>query len=396
MPLAMRNHALAFTLALSTLAPLAGQSAGYRDLTFVNTTGQGSATIPSRVYYPATAAGANTPLVPRVGGYPVIVFLHGFAALGNWYAPVGEAFAQAGYVAVLHNTAQFAAGTQVLDALALYPALQAANTQTGFLQGALDMTRAGVCGHSMGGGSTLAVLARNPGYRLGIALAGVDAAAGAAGARVPLLFVHGTGDTIVSVSATDNNFAAATTYTGLKSSYVFDAAGSHTNVAGFALVSATDQAVFARVRSVMVGFCDRFLGGSDVGLEGVFGAAARAEARLARTATAVQAAELWRDRAPTLGATLALGIAGEPGAAALLIAAGPGQVLTPFGELLLDPASVVVLATPVVSSVRLVALPLLVPNDAGLIGADIPLQIAAPVRDQALRLGRSLTLRITP
>lgn len=371
-------------------------AAGFRDLGFTNTTGQGSATIGCRVYYPAATAGRDAPLVPRAGGHPVVVFLHGFAAIGSWYGPVGEALSRAGYVTVMHDTAQFSGPTQVLDALALFPALQAANAAPGVLQGALDMSRAGLCGHSMGGGSTLNVLSRNPGYRLGIALAGVDNAAGAAAARVPLLFVHGLGDAIVNVSATDNNFAAAQGHAGVKTSYVFDASGSHTNVAGFSLLSATDQAVWARTASVVVGFCERFLAGRDDGLEAVFGAAARGESRLARTDTRVAEAELWRDVAPRLGTTLQLGLSGEPGPGVLLIAAGTGNTTTPFGTLLLDPASLLLLASPQFPATRLSRVPLAVPADQALLDARVPLQVAAPVRGQALALGRAITLTLLP
>ena len=70
------TRALATTSSWLLLCSLSfGQEDGYRDLSFPNTTGQGSTTLSARVYYPATSSGANTPMVtPPAGGYPVVVF----------------------------------------------------------------------------------------------------------------------------------------------------------------------------------------------------------------------------------------------------------------------------------------------------------------------------------
>lgn len=393
------------TLALSAVASFAIAStaaaqpfaAGFRTDSFPNTTGQGTASLTARVYYPATSAGNGAPLVPPPpAGYPVVVFLHGFAALGSFYPPLGEAWARAGFVAVLGDTAQFAAGTQVLDAIATFAALRTANTQAGFYQGVLDMNRVGLCGHSMGGGSTLNVLASNPGYQLGIVLAGVDAPAGAAAARVPLLFLHGLGDTIVNVAASDNNYNAATSYQGFKTLYVLDGSCTHTNVAGILLANATDQQVFARAATCIVSFCARFLQDSDISLDSVLGSDARSEPRLSRTSTQVRAPELWRVGAPRVGTTVRLSAAGEPGLAILLLAAGRANLPTPIGDLLLDPLTLVALPPLAVDATRTATLSLLIPAEPGLAGAVVPAQIAAPTRDAPIRLGRALDLRILP
>ena len=137
---------------LSLLVSSPGQEAGYRALSFANTTGQGTSTLSARVYYPATVAGANTPMVtPPPGGYPVVVFLHGWLQLGTSYPRIGSFLARKGYVVVLNNTGQFSPSVQRDDAKAYFSALTAANAQPGnALQGALDMSRAGLTGHSVG------------------------------------------------------------------------------------------------------------------------------------------------------------------------------------------------------------------------------------------------------
>ena len=135
---------------------------GTRDIALANTTGQGSSSLTARVHFPAATAGSNVPVLPQQGGWPVVVFLHGFLALGNNYAPVGNALAAAGYIAVMSNTMQFDNQGQEYDGRALYSALVTANgTAGGAFTGALDMGRAALVGHSMGGGNIANVLANN-------------------------------------------------------------------------------------------------------------------------------------------------------------------------------------------------------------------------------------------
>ena len=54
-------RAAACTLLLAACA--SAQAAGYRDLAFANPTGQGSSSLQARVYYPATVAGVNAPMI---------------------------------------------------------------------------------------------------------------------------------------------------------------------------------------------------------------------------------------------------------------------------------------------------------------------------------------------
>ena len=98
--------------------------AGYITTAFPNPSSQGTGFLTARVYYPALSTGFNAPLRVLAGGYPVIVFLHGYGGIGSFYSVLGKMFAEAGYVTVLSDTAQFSASTQVLDGSALFPALR--------------------------------------------------------------------------------------------------------------------------------------------------------------------------------------------------------------------------------------------------------------------------------
>jgi len=367
-------RALAPFFLLAATIPAQGYPAGFRDLSFPNTTGQGSATIPSTVYYPAQSAGRDAQILARSGGWPVVVFLHGFAALGSLYPSLGESLARDGFVTVLHNTAQFAAVTQVQDGIALFPALVTANGQTGnVLKDALDMSRAGVAGHSMGGGSTVNVLANNPGYKAGLCFAPVNSA-NTALVRVPLGVVHGTGDTIVNWQQGLGIFQGATGATGMRFLYQMNNDCSHTNVAGILMASQTDRDVFARSASITAGFFARYLGGDAAGLERVIGPTARAEGRLVQLYLDVLQPELWSFGSTSIGQSPRLTLAAQPGPAGIFAAAGEGNLSTVFGTLRLDPVTAFPVAIGTAGQDGLYSVTIPIPNDAGLVGAKVPFQ----------------------
>ena len=128
----MLRHLLPVLPLLCSLSSLQGPLAvGTRDVSWSNSTGQGSSTLAARVLYPAATATTNAPILPQPGGWPTIVFLHGFAVLGNSYATLGANWAQQGFLVVLSNTMQFDNQGQEYDGRALFAALQAANTAPG-------------------------------------------------------------------------------------------------------------------------------------------------------------------------------------------------------------------------------------------------------------------------
>ena len=274
-------------------------------MTFVNATGQGSSTLSARVYYPALVAGANAPMVaPPTSGYPVVVFLHGFTQLGTSYGRLGTYLSRRGYVVVLNNTGQFSPTVQANDAEAYFGALVAANAQAGgFFEGALDMSRAGLSGHSAGGSNTIQALADNPGYRCGCVFAPVDpGAAVTAQVDVPLSVIQGEGDLITPWLLSGLPvYNGATGILGLRTFYRLDLSGGHNNVSGLFLITVTDQAVWAASRRVLRGFFDYYLGVDQGGLDAVIGDRARAEPRLSELAVSLESPTLWTARRLRVG-----------------------------------------------------------------------------------------------
>lgn len=363
-------------VAILLAAPLIAQNfaAGRADLVLGNPTGQGSANIPATVYYPATTPGPGAPLLPQAGGHRVLVFLHGLNVLGSGYGAVGTRFAQHGYVVVLGNTAQSSATLQVQDGIATFAALAQANTQPGLLQGALDMTRVGLAGHSMGGATTPGVLAANPGYRCGFCFA-PGVAPAASQVTVPMAVCHGAGDTFLDWQTFGLPlYQNLTAVAQLRSFHLMNTDCTHGNVAGFVQTTQIDRDVFTATSKVALGFFDCFLDGNVDGLERVIGGEARNEPRLLQLDCEVRTPQHWSVGRPGLGQTFTLRIAAEPGPVALFSAASQASWSTPFGLALLDPASLLVVATGATANDRLWSLPVPVPTDPSLVGYTVSTQ----------------------
>jgi hypothetical protein len=154
--------------------------------------------------------------------------------------------------------------------------------------------------------------------------------------------------------------------------------------------------VFARVSTFIVAFCTRFLQDSSTSLESVLGSEARTEPRFVRASTQVRTPELWRASTARVGSPLRMGLAGEPGAAVVLLAAGRANLPTPIGDLLLDPLTLVLLPALALDATRTASLTLPIPGEPGLGGATVSFQVAAPTRDAAVRLGRAADVLIAP
>ena len=395
-------RALALAASGMLLCSLAiGQEAGYRDLSFPNTTGQGSGTLSARVYYPATAAGANTPMVtPPPGGYPLVVFLHGWLQQGTSYPKLGNFLAKKGYVAVLNNTGQFSSSVQGNDAKAYYPALSAASTQPGnFLQGAIDMNRAALSGHSMGGGNTIEVLANNPGFRCGFVFAPIyPGASTTAQVDVPLGVIHGEGDLVLIWSLTGLNvYNQATGVTGLRTFYRMDFSCGHNNLTSLIQLTSTDQEVWRTAKQVMRGFFDRYLGVDQRGLDRVIGDTARAEPRLSELYLSVETPTLWTAGDASLGQAITLHVASEPGP--VVVAASDALTAplpTPFGALELDPASLLTTWVSQVGADRYSSQSLTIPGDPSLVGFALALQAIGSGTGAGVTLSTPVVVTVQP
>ena len=85
------------------LSAQVGYKVGARLEGFPNPTGSGSRQLLASVYYPASSDGYKAPIIKKAGGLPVLVFLHGFGALGLLYPELAFDFARAGYVVILQK-----------------------------------------------------------------------------------------------------------------------------------------------------------------------------------------------------------------------------------------------------------------------------------------------------
>ncbi len=393
--MAMHRPSSRLAAVLLSTAALAAQSpfaVGTRDVAWPNTTGQGAASLTARVHYPATAAGANAPVLPRAGGWPVVVFLHGFATIGSNYGALGNAWAARGFVAVLGNTSQFDNVGQERDGRALFPAVVAANG-TGPFAGMFDVQRIALAGYSMGGGNVGNVLANNPGYRCGFAIAPV-APRGNNGAlvTVPVAIVAGEGDTIAPWQTYAQPFyASLTTYAGLKQLYLLDGSATHTNMAGLFVSGGTGAEVFSRVERVGAGFLAHFLDTSTTALEQGVGPTALAEPRLTAALLEVATPQVWLAAPLSLGATTRLSVAAEPGLGGVLAAfSSAGPVPTPIGDLRLDPATAFVAVLGVAGAARRIDGQATVPNDPAFLGLRIAMQAVGIGRGSTLTLGNAI------
>lgn len=397
------RHLLASLLLLA--APLAAQTfaVGIRDVSLPNTTGQGSGNLTARVHYPAVAAGTNAAVLPRAGGWPVVVYLHGFAATGNNYAPVGNALAANGFVAVMSNTMQFDNQGQEYDGRALYSALVAANATTGGpFVGALDMGNCGLLGHSMGGGNVGNVLAINPGYRAGFCMAPVPPrGSNAANIRVPLGIVAGQGDAITPVATNAQPYyAGLTNYAACKCYYLMNGDCTHLNVCAFSLITATDNAVFARSMAITIGWFDRWLRNGPLGLDAVFGPTPRGDARLISATQQFVAPQAFASGLFGVGQTTRLSVAAEAGFAGVGFATSLAPASpTPFGDLLLDASSATLQwsgFTGTGAATQRLDVSVAVPVDPVFSGFPFAVQALGLDRSGALRLGNALAFTIAP
>ncbi len=389
------------TLLLSLLCHttlLAQFPVGVRDVGWTNTTGQGAATLTARVHYPATVAGSNAPILARAGGWPVVVFLHGFASPGTLYSALCDAFAERGFVVVVSTTSTFDNVGQERDGRALFPAVVAANA-SGAFAAALDTTRIGLAGHSMGGGNVGNVLSSNPGYRCGFAIAPVQPRSGNAGrVLVPIAIVAGQGDVIAPAGLfAEPYYQSLTAVGGVCSYYLMNGDASHTNLAGLFVGGGAGSEVFARVVTQGTAFFAHEFGLSAQSMEDWIGPASRSEQRLVRLDVAVGQSQLWTDTPLAIGRSTRVSVAAEPGlagVAAALALAPPTP--TPVGDLRIEAASAFLALVGVAGAERRFDGQTAVPNDPTFLGFSLALQAFGVTTSGALGLGSAVLLTVSP
>ena len=378
---------------LASFAPVRSQGSGSVYPSLVNTCGSGTPLLDVAVHFPTTAAGA---LVPRTGGWPVIVFLHGFNVLGYDYHYFGSALAAEGFIVVMANTAR----TNYLelndDARSMPAALAAWNATPGHsLSGALDIDRMGLMGHSMGGGVTAMTLASTDEYRCGLAIAPVHPGAVTLGVvEEPFGLLVGDGDAVTPwLSHSAPFFVDLGTAVGLRFLYLMDGRVDHINVVGLWQVGLSPIAV----RSVLItaGWFHHMLEGTPDGLEQVLGQGAANDAYRLQHFSQVLVPQTWAAAPAKIGRSLRLSVACESGLGAVFGASSfVAGLPTPLGVLYLDPGSMFLVGLGVSADLQRIDIELPVPNNTSLIGVQLPLQGLGTVTTDPLLLGSHLVLTV--
>ena len=389
---------LAFVMSLCVIASASAQGShrvGSRTVSWLNTSGFGSTLLAATVKYPAAVTGTGTPVLPASGGWPVIVFLHGYSFLGFDYADLGDAWASAGYVVVLGDTAQFDWILQEYDGRAMFGALGAANVEPGGpFEGALDTSRVVLAGHSMGGAGVAHVLQNNPGYRGGFALAPVMPLGGAAAAvAVPLGIAVGMGDTITPWDwYSQPYYNAVTQYGSLKFLYLMDTTCDHMTLAG---LSGPTEPSFTRAASLGLGFFGHVLGIDPTALEMVFGRDPMQDPQLVSMQRQTMVPQLWLEQPLTIGMATRSSQVMDPGIAGLVAASSLAPpVSTPYGTLLVDPGTAFILAIGITDAEGRIDIDVTLPPDPLLIGLPVALQGLGPSQGFELVLGSALFTRV--
>jgi len=235
-----------------------------------NPTKNGSKRLNVVVFYPAKTNGKETAVLTNKDGYPVVVVLHGFGCRAIVMYAMASQLVQAGYIVVANDTGQFDPNAQAKDGNAMFATLAAENkNKESEFEDQLDMSRAGICGHSMGGGNTVRVLADNPGYKAGFCFAPWSGKVLPRGKAVyvdryapkvttPLGIVHGTGDRVLPWRDHAHSYILAMKDTPApKFLYLLNNDCDHINVAVAGPISAKgSKAVFFDCMELAVAFFD--------------------------------------------------------------------------------------------------------------------------------------------
>lgn len=405
----VKNLVLAAPLLAAALLPISPAAAqlekvGYITTTFKNPTSTGSANLAVQVHYPATSSGKNATLKTTPGGWPVVVFLQGFTVAASSYTRAADYVAARGYVVIINDTQSLNPDGQAADGTAQFSVVASENANTnGFFKGALDPKRVGLAGHSMGGGTTVRVLASNPGYLAGVCFAPWDLKllfnrdypkTYAPKVTVPLTIVHGQGDTTIAWSQGKAFYDGATAYRQLKTMYLFNNNAGHSNVAGTVINNATDQAIFDRSMAVLVGFMDTYVKNDTTGLENVLGPTARAETNLSQIMQSIEQTELWLTGMTTVGSKFTLQELAKPGPAVLAVGLRATPVNTVFGPFVLNAAAMAVVNQAPANSIGLQTTPLQIPNNPTLKGLKVTFQGLAHNTPGALRLTGGVDVQV--
>lgn len=178
-------------------------------------------TVPTTSYLDAPVAHNTGPSGDHTGGFPAVLFAHGYGSYPEQSSFLTEHLATWGFVVVapLEQTTDLAsvlsgsvapgsvdAATALTEALAFVTAQD--HTAGSRLDHLVDLTKVGVVGHSLGGGAAI-TMAGNPAIKTYAALA--PAPGTPPTTSVPGLVMYGSSDTIVAPTSVQTTYAALPT-----------------------------------------------------------------------------------------------------------------------------------------------------------------------------------------
>ncbi len=371
--------------------------AGSRSVTFAGLPG-GNGSVTATVRYPALTAGTNAVLNPAGAPYRAIVFGHGFSLQASLYDTLYAHWASHGYIVVALTTEQglFTGNLPkfLIDFQAAVLGLRtAAQTAGNPLFGAVASdVRATAIGHSFGGAASIVAASQAPLLFNGVvSLAAtstspqnVDILAAAAALTVPALHMGASLDTIVPPPANLLPIYAATPAT-VNRRLIEIAGGTHGR---FHQASGIDWLLESPptitvdeqqrlVRRYATLFMDAMVSGDLTRLDAYLGPTAAADVALSQQSTALAEAYLFASGPAIQGASFSLVAARAPNDDALIALGAailPSPIATPFGDLLIDPATAVLLPPILLGPGVFGAFTTTIPTLPGLSGAAFPCQ----------------------
>lgn len=218
---------------------------GSRSITFTDPD-RNNRSIPTEVYYPAVAAGANAAVAE--GEFPVVVFGHGFTMAVGAYQNWWEHLVPLGYIVALPTTEGGLLpgpnhGNFGGDLAFLAAKIQADNADIASPFFGKVRQRAALMGHSMGGGASFLGAANNTNIQCVVGMAPAEtnpsAVAAAASITVPSLILYGTED-LVTPEASHSLLIHNAVASSCKS-YVRITGGAHCYYANYNFFCATGE-----------------------------------------------------------------------------------------------------------------------------------------------------------
>ena len=179
---------------------------GKRSITFIDGS-RFNRSVPTELYYPALAAGNNTPVASGTEKYPVVVFGHGFVMTPAAYLWLADSLVKYGFIVAFPATeSSFSPSHEQLgrDLAFLAQRVCSLNDSSGnFLFGRVT-NKSALGGHSMGGGCSFLGMTYNTQiqalFNFAAAETNPSAKTAASSIQKPALIFSGSADCIVAPS----------------------------------------------------------------------------------------------------------------------------------------------------------------------------------------------------